>query len=71
MTAIVIGLLLCLALSVVVLGLVAVPARREGRDLLTPRGERVVVRVRSTADTAASRTSSALSSATASRKRSA
>ena len=46
MTAIVVGLLLCVALSLAVLGVVLVPARREGRDLLTPRGERVVVRVR-------------------------
>ena len=71
MTAIVVGLLVCLVLSIGVLGLVAIPARREGRDLLTPRGERVVVRVRSGADSAASKTSSALSSATPSRKRSA
>lgn len=71
MTAIVVGLLVCLALSIGVLGLVAIPARREGRDLLTPRGERIVIRVRSGADSAASKTSSALSSATPSRKRSA
>lgn len=70
MTLIVIGLLVCVGLSLLVLGLVAVPARREGRDLLTPRGERVVVKVRSGADTAATRTSTAISSA-ASRKKSA
>ncbi|GAA3619226.1 hypothetical protein GCM10022199_24650 [Marihabitans asiaticum] len=63
MTVMVIALLVCVALSLVVLGLVAIPARREGRDLLTPRGERVVVKVRSGADAAATRTSSALSSA--------
>ena len=71
MTAMIVGLILCLVLSFAVMGLVAIPARREGREILTARGERVVVRVRSSADTAASRTSSALSSATASRKRSA
>lgn len=69
MTAIVVGLLLCVVLSLAVLGVVLVPARREGRDLLTPRGERVVVRVRSGADAAASRTSAAISGATAGRKR--
>lgn len=69
MTAIVVGLLLCVALSLAVLGVVLVPARREGRDLLTPRGERVVVRVRGGADAAASRTSAAISAATAGRKR--
>ena len=67
----IVGLILCLVLSFAVMGLVAIPARREGREILTARGERVVVRVRSSADTAASRTSSALSSATALRKRSA
>ena len=66
MTAMIVGLILCLVLSFAVMGLVAIPARREGREILTARGERVVVRVRSSADTAASRTSSALSSATAS-----
>ncbi|WP_252975487.1 hypothetical protein [Janibacter melonis] len=69
MTAIVVGLLLCVALSLAVLGVVLVPARREGRDLLTPRGERVVVRVRGGADAAASRPSAAISGATAGRKR--
>lgn len=69
MTAIVVGLLLCVALSLAVLGVVLVPARREGRDLLTPRGERVVVRVRGGADAAASRASAAISGATAGRKR--
>ena len=28
-----------------VVGLVAVPARREGRDVLTPKGEQVLTRV--------------------------
>lgn len=67
MTAIVVGMLICVALAVAVLALVAVPARREGRDLLTPRGERVVVRVRTTADAASTKTSSVISSATSRR----
>jgi len=33
-------------LAVAVVGMVAIPARREGRDLLTPKGEEVVSRVR-------------------------
>jgi hypothetical protein len=45
MVVLVVGMLLCLALAVVVVGLVAVPARREGRDILTPRGEEVVAKV--------------------------
>lgn len=67
MTAMIVGLLLCLALSVAVMSLVAIPARREGREILTARGERVVVKVREGADGAASRTSDLLSSATSKR----
>ena len=55
MFPLVLGLLVCLVLAVVVLGLGAVPARREGRDLLTERGERVVVRVKDQADAAKER----------------
>lgn len=46
MTAMIVGLLICLALSIAVMALVAIPARREGREILTARGERVVVKVR-------------------------
>ena len=60
----IVGLLLCLVLSVAVMALVAIPARREGREILTARGERVVVKVREGADGAASRTSGLISSAT-------
>ncbi|KRE38509.1 hypothetical protein ASG73_06150 [Janibacter sp. Soil728] len=67
MTAMIVGLLLCLALSVAVMSLVAIPARREGREVLTARGERVVVKVREGADGAASRTSDLISSATSKR----
>ena len=45
MVALILGLLLCVGVAMVVVGLVAVPARREGRDLLTPRGEQVLTRV--------------------------
>ena len=38
----IIGMILALALSLTVVALVAVPARREGRDLLTPQGEQLV-----------------------------
>lgn len=64
MSAMIVGLLICLVLSVAVMGLVAIPARREGREILTARGERVVVKVRESADGAASRTSGLISSAT-------
>ncbi|HET7763128.1 MAG TPA: hypothetical protein VFL46_12260 [Phycicoccus sp.] len=42
MLAVVLGMLLCLALALAVLVVVAVPARRSGRDVLTERGEEVV-----------------------------
>ena len=40
------GMLLSVGLAVAVVCLVAVPARREGRDLLTPKGEDLVSQVR-------------------------
>ena len=46
MVALICGMLLSVVLAVAVVGLVAIPARREGRDLLTPKGEEVVSRVR-------------------------
>jgi len=42
MVALILGMLICVALALAVVALVAVPARRNGRDLLTPRGEDVV-----------------------------
>ena len=46
MVVLVFGMLVSVVLAVAVVGLVAIPARREGRDLLTPRGEEVVALVR-------------------------
>jgi hypothetical protein len=60
MTAIIVGLLICLVLSAVVMAVVAIPAHREGREILTARGERVVVKVRETTDHAASRAAGAV-----------
>jgi ElaB/YqjD/DUF883 family membrane-anchored ribosome-binding protein len=60
-------MLLCLVLAVAVVGLVAIPARREGRDLLTPKGEEVLSRVRektgSAVETAREKTGEALDAA--------
>ena len=44
--ALVFGMMICLALALAVVGLVAVPARREGREVLTSRGEELVGAVR-------------------------
>lgn len=69
MTAMIVGLMICLLLSIAVMGLVAIPARREGREILTARGERVVVKVRESADGAATRTSGLISSATPNKRK--
>lgn len=66
MLAALVVLLVCLAIAVTVLALVAVPARRDGRDLLTDRGEAVFVRVRTGAENAAPRAGEIVSSAAAS-----
>ena len=67
MVALVLGMLVCVALAVAVVGLVAIPARRQGRDLLTPKGEEVVAIVRektgSAVDTARGRTGEAVDAA--------
>lgn len=39
------ALLLCVALSGAVVALVAIPARREGKDVLTERGEQMLNKV--------------------------
>lgn len=46
MLVLVVAMLLTVVLAVAVVCLVAVPARREGRDVLTPKGEDVVSKVR-------------------------
>lgn len=46
MFTLVVGMFVCVVLAAVVVGLVAIPARREGRDVLTPKGEQVVATVR-------------------------
>ncbi len=45
MVALILGLLFCVGVAMVVVGLVAVPARRLGGDVLTPKGELVLTRV--------------------------
>ena len=46
MLVLVAGMLLSVGLAVAVVCIVAVPARREGRDMLTPKGEEMVTLVR-------------------------
>ena len=51
MTALIVAMVLCVGLAVAVVALVAIPARREGRDLLTARGERALDKVKDRAET--------------------
>jgi hypothetical protein len=46
MLAVLIGMLFALALGVAVMAAVALPARRAGRDVLTPQGEETLRAVR-------------------------
>ena len=67
MVVLVVGMLLCLVLAVAVVGLVAIPARRQGRDVLTPKGEEVLFRMRektgSAVETAREKTGEAIGAA--------
>ena len=63
MVVLIVGMLICIALAGAVVGLVAVPARRQGREVLTPKGEEVVGAVRDKTGNAVNRTSTAVSSA--------
>lgn len=55
MFTVVIALLLCAGISLVIVALVLIPARRDGRDLLTSRGEDFVASVRETTATVVDR----------------
>jgi len=46
MVSLVLGMLTCVAFALAVVGLVAVPARRAGREVLTERGEEVLGAIR-------------------------
>ncbi|MDF3046425.1 MAG: hypothetical protein K0R30_2653 [Ornithinibacter sp.] len=46
MLSVLLGMLLCVGLALAVLALVAVPARRQGRDVLSERGEQVIESIR-------------------------
>lgn len=48
MLPIVIALVLCAGIAAFVVALVLIPARREGRDVLTSRGEDIVASIRET-----------------------
>jgi hypothetical protein len=60
MVVLIIGMLLCVGLAVAVVAVVAIPARREGRDLLTPQGEELVSLVKDSAGATLDRTGGAI-----------
>lgn len=55
MVALIIGMLLCVGLALAVVALVAIPARRDGRDILTSKGEEVVTALKERQQTARQR----------------
>ena len=61
MVALIIGMLVCVALAVAVVAAVAIPARREGREVLTPQGEELISAAK---DKAREKTESALEKTT-------
>lgn len=67
LTAMIVALLISLAIAIAVMAVVAIPARRQGREILTAKGERVVVKVRETTDSATSKASGAVASASGKR----
>ena len=63
MVPLIIGMLICVGLAVAVVAVVAVPARREGRELLTPQGEELISVVKEKTESTLEKTGDAITSA--------
>jgi hypothetical protein len=63
MVALIIGMLICVGLAVAVVAVVAIPARREGRGLLTPQGEELIAVVKDKTESTLEKTGDAITSA--------
>jgi N-dimethylarginine dimethylaminohydrolase len=63
MVPLIIGMLICVALAVAVVAVVAIPARREGRELLSPQGEELMAVVKEKTESTLEKTGDALASA--------
>ena len=63
MVTLIIGMLICVGLAVAVVAVVAIPARREGRGLLTPQGEELIAVVKEKTESTLEKTGDALTSA--------
>lgn len=60
MVWLIIGMLICVGLAVAVVALVAIPARREGREVLTPQGEELVASVKEMTESTLDKTGDAI-----------
>ena len=63
MVALIIGMLICVGLAVTVVAVVAIPARREGRGVLTPQGEELIAVVKEKTESTLEKTGDAITSA--------
>ena len=63
MVPLIIGMLICVGLAVAVVAVVAIPARREGRELLTPQGEELIAVVKEKTESTLDKTGEAITSA--------
>jgi hypothetical protein len=63
MVALILGMLICVGLAVAVVAVVAIPARREGRELLTPQGEELIAVVKEKTEATLEKTGDAITSA--------
>ena len=63
MVALIIGMLICVGLAVAVVAVVAIPARREVRELLTRQGEELIAVVKEKTESTLEKTGDALTSA--------
>jgi stringent starvation protein B len=60
MVPLIIGMLICVGLAVAVVAVVAIPARREGRGLLTPQGEELIAVVKEKTESTIEKTGDAI-----------
>ena len=63
MVPLIIGMLICVGLAVAVVAVVAIPARREGRELLTPQGEELIAVVKEKTESTLEKTGDAIATA--------
>ncbi len=63
MVTLIIGMLICVGLAVAVVAVVAIPARREGRGVLTPQGEELIGVVKEKTESTIEKTGDAITSA--------